>query len=134
MVKEMRIGPGHTPDVAPQVPELKKLAEQMKNVELGKPKPETAASLVVAAKAEEEQLALTKDELKEVLDKTLEVVDLLSPRRHLEYEVIDDADMVQVQVVNTDDGSVVRKIPSDDIVKLVEQIKSMLADRFEIEA
>ena len=118
----------------PSVPDMKKLAEQMKNVELGKPKPETAVSLDVAAKAEEEQLALTKDELKEVLNKTLDVVDMLNPRRHLKYEVIDEADIVQVQVVNTDDGAVVRKIPSDDIVKLVEQIRSMLADRFEVEA
>ena len=116
------------------MPELKKLAERMKNVELGNLKPETAANPDVKVKAEEDKSALTKDELKDVLDKTLEVVDMLNPRRHLKYEVIDDADMVQVQVVNTDDGSVVRKIPSDEIVKLVEQIKNMLADRFEVEA
>ena len=133
-MKEMRIGPGHTPDGATPVPELKKLAERMKNVELGNLKPEATANPDVKVKAEEDKSALTKDELKEVLDKTLEVVDMLNPRRHLKYEVIDDADMVQVQVVNTDDGSVVRKIPSDEIVKLVEQIKNMLADRFEVEA
>ena len=121
------------PDV-PSVPDLKKLAERVKNVELGKAGAEAAASPEVKTENCEEQNSLTKDELKEVLDKTLDVVDMLNPRRHLKYEVIDEADIVQVQVVNTDDGAVVRKIPSDEIVKLVEQIRSMLADRFEIEA
>jgi len=136
-VKEMRIGPGHRPEGTPP-PELdlKKLTERMKNVELGKPKPETAESvkLKLKAEAEKDHKDLTKDEEKDLLKKTLELADMLNPRRHLEYEVIEEADIVQVQVVNTDDGTVVRKIPSDEIVKLVEQIRSMLADRFEVEA
>ena len=86
------------------------------------------------AEPEPEGKALSREELKGALDKTLEVVDLLCPRRHLEYEVIEEADLVQVQVVNTDDGSIVRKIPSDDIVRLVEQIHRILAERFEVEA
>ena len=113
---------------------MKKLMERMKSVELGKPRPETAASLKVKAEAEKEQNGLTKDEERDLLKKTLELVDLLNPRRHLEYEVIEEADLVQVQVVNTDDGTIVRKIPSDEIVKLVEQIRAILADRFEVEA
>ena len=131
----MRIGPGHRPEGTPP-PELdlKKLTERMKNVELGKPKPETAESVKVKAEAEKDHKDLTKDEEKDLLEKTLELVELIAPKRHLEYEVIEEADIVQVQVVNTDDGTVVRKIPSDEIVKLVEQIRSMLADRFEVEA
>ena len=133
----MRIGPGHTPDVSnPQPPELdmKKLMERVKSVEIGKSKPETAASLELKANAEKEQDGLTKEDEKNLLEKTLELVELIAPRRHLEYEVIEEANITQVQVVNTDDGSVVRKIPSDEIVKLVEQIHAMLADRFEVEA
>ena len=134
----MRIRPGHRPEGTPP-PELdlKKLTERMKNVELGKPKPETAESVKLKLKAEaeqEQQNGLTKDEEKDLLEKTLELVKLIAPKRHLEYEVIEEADIVQVQVVNTDDGTVVRKIPSDEIVKLVEQIRAMLADRFEVEA
>ncbi|MBR1672007.1 MAG: flagellar protein FlaG [Fretibacterium sp.] len=131
----MRIRPGHPPDGSPP-PELnvRKLLERVKNIELGKLQPETAAGIEGKVQPEQEQNGLTKDELKDVLDKTLEVVDLLAPRRHLEYEVVEEADIVQVHVVNTDDGSIVRKIPSDAIVKLVEQIHKILADRFEIEA
>ena len=113
---------------------MKKLMERVKSVEIGKTKPETAASLELKANAEKEQGGLTKDDEKHLLEKTLELVELIAPRRHLEYEVIEEANITQVQVVNTDDGSVVRKIPSDETVKLVEQIRAMLADRFEVEA
>ena len=132
----MRIGPGHRLEGAPPELDLKAAMERVKSVELGKPKPETAESLKLKLKAEAEQdhKDLTKDEQKDLLKKTLELADILNPRRHLEYEVIEEADIVQVQVVNTDDGTIVRKIPSDEIVKLVEQIHAMLADRFEVEA
>ena len=106
---------------------------KLKAIELGKVKPETAESLKVRAE-QDQKTGLTKDEEKDLLEKTLELVELIAPKRHLEYEVIEEADIVQVHVVNTDDGTIVRKIPSDEIVKLVEQIRSMLADRFEVEA
>ncbi len=131
----MRVRPGHPSDTQPPDLDMKAIMERVKNVEIGRPKPETAESLELKAKAEKEQQSgLTKDEEKNILKKTLELVDALTPRRHLEYEVMEEADIVQVQVVNTDDGTVVRKIPSDEIVKLVEQIRAMLADRFEVEA
>ena len=110
--------------------------DRIKQVELGlgKLRPETAGKTAVEADPEQEKDTLSREALKDVLDKTLEVVDLLTPRRHLEYEVIDEADIVQVQVVNTDDGSIVRKIPGDDIVKLVEQIHKVLSDRLDVKA
>lgn len=130
----MRIRPEQPPNGAHPERDTRSPAEWLKSLELGKPKPETAESLKVKAEAERKESGLTKDEEKDLLEKTLELVKLIAPRRHLEYEVIDEADIVQVHVVNTDDGTVVRKIPSDEIVKLVEQIHAMLADRFEVEA
>ena len=131
----MRAGGVHSPEGLTQ----QELAERIKQVELGKMRPDTARSLELKLKAEKSQAeqdenGLTRDELKKLLDRTFEVVDMLAPRRHLEYEVVEDADMVQVHVVNTDDGSIVRKIPSDEIVDLVKQIRQMLSDRFEVEA
>ncbi len=110
--------------------------DRIKQVELGlgKLRPETAVKTAVEAEPEQEKEALSREALKDVLDKTLEVVDLLTPHRHLEYEVIEEADIVQVQVVNTDDGSIVRKIPGDDIVKLVEQIHKVLSERLDVKA
>ena len=125
---------GHPPGV-PRVPNRGPtngagLPASVKTVELGAMRPEPPDA---PADAEDEN-SLSSGKLKEALEKALEVVDLLCPRRHLKYEVIEEADLVQVQVVNSDDGSIVRKIPSDDIVKLVEQIHAMLANRFEVEA
>ena len=110
-------------------------SERIKQVELGlvKLRPETLKTSA-EADPEQEKENLTRDALKEVLDKTLEVVDLLTPHRHLEYEVIEEADILQVQVVNTDDGSIIRKIPGDDVVKLVEQIHKILSDRLDVKA
>ena len=129
------MGPVHPPEGLTK----QELAERIKQVELGKIRPETARSLEVKLKAEKAQAeqdenGLTREELKAVLKKTAELAELMSPRRHLEYEVVEEADMVQVHVVNSDDGTVVRKIPSDEIMDLVKQIRQMLSDRFEVEA
>lgn len=48
--------------------------------------------------------------------------------RHLKYEVIDEAAIVQVSVINTEDGTVVRKVPSDKVVRLVERMRKNRKD------
>ncbi len=110
--------------------------ERIKQVEFGlvKLRPDTTQTPAGERDPDQEKDTLSREALKDVLDKTLEVVDLLTPHRHLEYEVIEEADIVQVQVVNTDDGSIVRKIPGDDIVKLVEQIHKVLSERLDVKA
>ena len=130
----MKMGPIYSPEVMPQKQKLDE--DRLKQFELGlvKLRPEAMAKAATESEADQEKDPLSRDALKDVLDKTLEVVDLLTPRRHLEYEVIEEADIVQVQVVNTDDGSIVRKIPADDIVKLVEQIHKVLSDRLDVKA
>ena len=55
------------------------------------------------------------------------MVEALSPsNRHLKYEVIDEAGLVQVQVIDTADGNIVRKIPADEIVNLISRIRETL--------
>ena len=128
----MKMGAIYPPDGMPQKQKLDE--ERLKQVELGLAKLRPDALSKANLEAEKEKDGLSRDMLKEVLDKTLEVVDLLTPRRHLEYEVIEEADIVQVQVVNSDDGSIVRKIPADDVVKLVEQIHKILSERLDVKA
>ena len=50
-------------------------------------------------------------------------------RRHLQYEVIEDAAIVQVSVINTEDGTVVRKVPPDNVVGFVRRVKSSAGRR-----
>jgi len=62
------------------------------------------------------------------------LADALSMNRHLKFEVIDEAGLVQVQVIDTIDGNIVRKIPSDAIVKLVSRIRETLNERLDVVA
>ena len=55
------------------------------------------------------------------------MVEALGPsNRHLKYEVIDEAGLVQVQVIDTADGNIVRKISADEIVNLISRIRETL--------
>jgi len=46
--------------------------------------------------------------------------------RGLRFELIEDADLYQLQVVDMTDGRVVRKIPPDEILKLIAKFKEQL--------
>ena len=52
-----------------------------------------------------------------------DILDKAGAMRHLRYDVIDDADMVQVSVINSSDGSIIRKFPPDKVVEIVVKIR-----------
>ena len=80
-------------------------------------------------------LGLDREDLKDLLRRTTDVVEALGPsNRHLKYEVIDEAGLIQVQVIDTLDGNIVRKIPADEIVKLVSRIRETLDERLDVVA
>jgi flagellar protein FlaG len=70
---------------------------------------------------------LSEEELKNVVKRAADLVSALDIR--LKYEVIEDAGVVQIQVVNVRDGQVVRKVPADEVVKLIARFKEQLSDR-----
>ena len=49
-------------------------------------------------------------------------------RRHLRYDVIDDAALVQVSVIN-EDGTLIRKYPPDEVVNFVRGVKQKSSGR-----
>lgn len=53
-------------------------------------------------------------------------------KRHLKYDVIDDAAIVQVSVINSEDGTIVRKFPPDQVVEFVRTFKRSRAARLNI--
>ncbi|NLL37404.1 MAG: flagellar protein FlaG [Fretibacterium sp.] len=77
---------------------------------------------------------LDREKLRKVLDKTVDLVRSLGADRHLKYEVIESAGLVQIQVIDSRDGTVIRKIPADEIVKLLENIHETLTDRLDVRA
>ena len=58
-----------------------------------------------------------------------EILDKASEMRHLKHEVIEDADIVQVSVIRTADGSIVRKVPPDRIISFVKRVKEKKDER-----
>ncbi|MBQ3402599.1 MAG: flagellar protein FlaG [Synergistaceae bacterium] len=52
-----------------------------------------------------------------------ENIDRLTEMRHLRYEVIQDADLVQISVINSEDGTVIRKVPPDKVVSFAQKVK-----------
>ena len=72
----------------------------------------------------EAQAKVTESTDNEQADKArAEMLDRAGEMRHLKYEIIDEAAIVQVSVINTGDGTVVRKVPPDKVVGLVKHIR-----------
>ena len=59
-----------------------------------------------------------------------EILAKVGERRHLQYEVIEDAAVVQVSVINTEDGTVVRKVPPDNVVGFIRKFRSSAIRNF----
>ena len=81
---------------------------------------------------DKEAIARDKDGLQEVLQRTIDLVSMLD--RSLKFEMIEEAGLYQIQVIDSSDGRIVRKIPSDEVVKLITHIKEKLSDRVDVVA
>jgi len=69
---------------------------------------------------------LDKESLKTVLERTTSLLSAFD--RSLRYEMSEEAGILQIQVINSRDGNVVRKIPADEVVKMVTHIKKLLQE------
>jgi uncharacterized FlaG/YvyC family protein len=65
-----------------------------------------------------------------LMDQTAELLSRFD--RELKYEVIEDAGMVQIQVIDARDGRVVRKIPADEVIKFITGLREQLDDHMDI--
>lgn len=59
----------------------------------------------------------------------IESIDRAAEMRHLRYEVITDADIVQVSVINSEDGTIIRKVPPDKIVGFIRKFREKTTER-----
>ena len=64
-----------------------------------------------------EERAEQADEIK------AKIIEKASEKHHIKYDVIEDADIVQISVVRSADGTVVRKVPPDKIVNFVRELR-----------
>ena len=56
-------------------------------------------------------------------------IDRAAAMRHLKYEVITDADIVQVSVINSEDGTIIRKVPPDKVIGFVKKFSEKTHER-----
>ena len=75
-------------------------------------KEETKAARVQQAKSD----AIAQKARAENIDRAVEM-------RHLRYEVITDVDIVQVSVINSEDGTIIRKVPPDKVIGFVKKFR-----------
>jgi uncharacterized FlaG/YvyC family protein len=80
------------------------------------------------AKAEVE--AYGRETLSQLMEKAADLLSLFD--RELKYEILEEAGVVQVQVIDARDGRVVRKVPSDEVVKFIEALRNKIDDRVDV--
>jgi uncharacterized FlaG/YvyC family protein len=73
---------------------------------------------------------LDKESQKKALSQTAELLSGFG--RELKYEVLEDAGVVQIQVIDANDGRVVRKIPADEVIKFILAMKEKVDDRVDV--
>ena len=93
----------------PRKPDYKKIAERISREQ--------------ARSQQNEQRAEKADEIQD------KIIDKASEMRHLKYEVIDDADIVQISVINSADGTIIRKVPPDKTVEFVKRVREKKLER-----
>ncbi|MCL2010230.1 MAG: flagellar protein FlaG [Synergistaceae bacterium] len=87
---------------------------------------EPSEPVLLKAGEQEEQ----RDVLRDVLKRTGELLSIGD--RGLKFEMIEDADIYQLQVIDMTDGRVVRKIPPDEVVKVIAHLKEQLSERVDV--
>ncbi|MDR1977123.1 MAG: flagellar protein FlaG [Synergistaceae bacterium] len=91
---------------------------------------EAAVDAKNAGKAEAPADAEEYELLTALMDQTAELLSRFD--RKLKYEVLEEAGVVQIQVIDVRDGRVVRKIPADEVIKFIESMRDQLDDRVDV--
>jgi uncharacterized FlaG/YvyC family protein len=73
---------------------------------------------------------LDKETRQKTLSQTVELLSLFD--RKLKYEVLEDVGVVQIQVIDSRDGRVVRKVPADEVIKFIQAMKEKIDDRVDV--
>jgi uncharacterized FlaG/YvyC family protein len=98
--------------------------ESLRSAALEQPPPFT---LNIDAEAVSE---LDQESQKQALSQTVELLSIFD--RELKYEVLEDAGVVQIQVIDANDGRIVRKIPADEVIKFILAMKEKIDDRVDV--
>lgn len=111
-------------NVPPQQPPVERQRAVIKTKTIGNAGSEAPSPDSFRAKLEAQTRKNAEKDQDKPADKAQDaMIDRAAEMRHLKYDVIDEAAIVQVSVIKSEDGTVVRKVPPDKVVELVEQIR-----------
>jgi uncharacterized FlaG/YvyC family protein len=82
------------------------------------------------AVAAQNVMEYNKDAQREIMQRISELASLLD--RDLKFEIHEDAGIVQIQVIDTTDGRIVRKIPADEALKFASKIREKMSERLDV--
>jgi uncharacterized FlaG/YvyC family protein len=74
--------------------------------------------------------ALDHETLSELLERTTDLLSVFD--RELRYEILEEAGVVQMQIIDSRDGKVVRKVPADEVIKFLKAMKQQIDDRVDV--
>jgi uncharacterized FlaG/YvyC family protein len=74
--------------------------------------------------------AFDRETLSELLERTSELLSIFA--RELKYEILEEAGVVQLQIIDSRDGKVVRKVPADEVIKFLKAMKEQIDDRVDV--
>jgi uncharacterized FlaG/YvyC family protein len=78
----------------------------------------------------EDYVTFDRHTVEELVERTSELLSAFD--RELKYEMQDEAGVVQIQVIDSRDGRIVRKIPADEVIKIIEHIRAQIDDRVDV--
>ncbi|MDR1378731.1 MAG: flagellar protein FlaG [Synergistaceae bacterium] len=85
---------------------------------------------MMKATESESEAVLNRETVADLTERAAELLSVFD--RELKYEVLKEAGVVQLQVIDARDGRVVRKVPADEIIKLIQAMKEKLDDRVDV--
>ena len=90
---------------------------------------ESFASTTISQAGKQDDSEQT-DVLRDVINRTADL--LTTYDRALRFEMVEDADMYQLQVIDMTDGRVVRKVPPDEVLKMIAHLKEQICDNIDV--
>ena len=124
--------PVSQPSKAPA--EERRTSRSVKIKSLGRPE---IPSENFRAKLEAQRRNLKQDQERQEAEQRAEthrkkIISRLGSKRHLEYDVIEDTAIVQVRVVNSEDGTVIRKYPPDKVIEFARNFKKSRKEKLDM--
>ncbi|MCL1874662.1 MAG: flagellar protein FlaG [Synergistaceae bacterium] len=96
------------------------------------PQVKIADSDVKKTKAEHEKQVVSKQDTQAAIGQANKLMELFS--RDLRFETHEETGIVQVSIVDKNEGKVIKQIPPDEVLKMIARIQDILGSLMDVKA